>query len=209
MRTIRFLLPALLLVTWQAWAAGFGCGSGFPIAITEVPGPAASLFWQVPVGTLPSGPVSYAIFKGVSPASLSQIARTSTPFFRDAGILAATTYYYLILASSNGVSASGSNCLTTSAPPPAPSNVLAVANSNSTVTLTWAEDITSTSVAIARFTIYRGTSPSNLAQIAVVKAVSYVNQVSPGTTYYYGIQAFDVEGNSSALSTIASVTTPE
>lgn len=129
------------------------------------------------------------------------------PLLTDANLSPATTYYYAIEASSSGSTIDGSACATT---PPLPITpiVSAVAESSSAVLVTWQEDVALNSLAIRSFRLYRGTTPSNLTEIAAVQRIAYVDHVSPATTYYYAVQAIDVEGNASALSVPVQVTTP-
>jgi hypothetical protein len=57
----------------------------------------------------------------------------------------------------------------------------------------------------------RGSSPSNLIQLTVLGPtnLSLTNHyMTPGTTYYYGIQSIDTGGNISRMSAAAQVTTP-
>jgi hypothetical protein len=64
---------------------------------------------------------------------------------------------------------------------------------------------------LAHYRVYRGTSPSNLIQLTVLGPTSLsLNNysVTPGTTFYYGIESADSLGNVSPMSALAQVTTP-
>ena len=210
MRIRWYLLPALSMVASQLWGTS-ECPSptGFPVAITATSATAAGLFFQAPYGSLPGGAITYRLFKGTSPTSLSEFKVTRVPLLTDDGLSPATTYYYGIEASSNGSTISAAACITTPPLPITPSNVSASAESSSAVLVTWQEDIVFSSLAIRVFKLYRGSNPSNLAEIAAVKGISYVDRgVSPGATYYYAVQAIDVDGDASSVSATAPVTTP-
>ena len=210
MRIRRYLLPALSLVASQLWGTG-ECPSptGFPVAITATSATAAGLFFQAPYGSLPGGTITYRLFKGTSPTSLSEFKVTRVPLLTDDDLSPATTYYYGIEASSNGSTISAAACITTPPLPITPSNISAAAESSSSVLVTWQEDIVFSSLAIRVFKLYRGSNPSNLAEIAAVKGILYVDRgVSPGATYYYAVQAIDVDGDASSVSATAPVTTP-
>ena len=210
MRIRRYLLPALSLVASRLWGVS-ECPSptGFPVAITTTSATSAGLFFQAPSGSLPGGTITYSLFKGTSPTSLSEFRVTRVPLLTDDDLSPATTYYYAIEASANGSTISGSACITTPPLPFAPSNVSAAAKSGSAVLVTWQEDIVFSSLAIRVFKLYRGSNPSNLDEIAAVKGILYVDRgVSPGATYYYAVQAIDVDGDASSVSATAPVTTP-
>jgi hypothetical protein len=207
----RCLLPGLLLAASQLWGGAGECPSaiGFPVAITATSATRARLFFQAPDGSLPSGTITYHVYVGTSPGSLAQLTSTKVPLLTDGNLAPATTYYYAIEASSNGSSISGSACVTTPPLPFAPANLAAVVESSSAVRVTWQEDVVFGSLAIRVFKLYRGSSPSDLAEIAAVSGVSYVDHgVSPGGTYYYAVQAIDVDGDGSGISATAVVTLP-
>jgi len=98
---------------------------------------------------------------------------------------------------------------TTPALPSPPTNLVATANSKTQVGLTWTA--AQSGMPLARYIVFRGSSPSTLTQLKTVSAaITSVNDsgLSPGTTYYYGIQSKDTGGNISPMSAVVSVSTP-
>jgi chitodextrinase len=89
-------------------------------------------------------------------------------------------------------------------PPSVPQSVAAVANSATSVTVTWAAS--TDNVGVAGYDVYRGTS-----KVATVggSTTSYTDTTAlPSTTYSYTVDAFDAVPNTSAKSAPATVTTP-
>lgn len=191
---------------WGADECGFG---GYAMAATAVSATKIDLFYLAPEGSLPAGSVVYSLFRGTSPSSLVEIARTTSPFYEDVGGSPAVTYYYAVNAISGGSTISANDCVTTPALPNAPGNFAATVNSSTSITLSWTETVGAGTLAITGFDVYGGTSPSDLSKLATVKAVSYGYKASPGTTYYFTVSAVDTDGDQSGKSAVISVTTPE
>ena len=77
-----------------------------------------------------------------------------------------------------------------------------------TVSVTWSAS--TGGMPIAAYYIYRGNSPSNLAQVATRTATSYTDTtVTPATRYYYAVQAVDTGGDLSPMSATVRVSTPD
>jgi fibronectin type 3 domain-containing protein len=154
----------------------------------------------------------YYIFRGTSPTGLTKLAtRTASPFV-DTGDSPNTTYYYAIEAidTSYDVSPMSATAQVTTPPMPAASaNVVATANSSTADTVTWSESIPTNGLPIKYYYIFRGTSPTGLANLATRTASPFIDTgVSANTTYYYAIEAVDTGGDVSPLSATAQVTTP-
>ena len=91
-------------------------------------------------------------------------------------------------------------------PPAAPTNLVATAISSSQIALSWTDNSTTET----GFQIARSNNGVNFIQIATVGAnvTSYTNNgLTAGTTYYYRVRASNSSGNS-AVSNVASATTP-
>ncbi len=97
--------------------------------------------------------------------------------------------------------------VTTAAPadtmaPSVPAGLTANAVSSGEVDLSWAAS--TDDVGVTGYTVYR-----NGSAVATATGTSYADQaVAGGTSYSYGLDAFDAAGNHSAQSTAASATTP-
>ena len=124
---------------------------------------------------------------------------------------AGITYYYGVQAVDTGSDLSPMSTIvsvTTPMPPSAPVNLSATAASIAKINLTWSA-AASGGLPIQSYQVFRGTSASNLAQIATVQQTAYSdNNVTAGATYYYGVQAIDTGSDLSPMSTIVSVTVP-
>jgi len=168
-----------------------------------------TLTWSPSTGSLPIS--NYKVFRGTSPSSLSQLAQTTKTSYIDTTVVAGTTYYYAVEAidSKGDVSPmSGTVSVTPPGPPSAPTNVTATASSAKMVKVAWSASV-SHGPAVANYHVYRGISQTGLTQLGITTSTTYTdNTVTAGTLYYYGIEATDTGGDVSAMSALASVTTP-
>jgi chitodextrinase/ubiquinone biosynthesis protein Coq4 len=120
--------------------------------------------------------------------------------------LTSGSHTFSVFATANGI-ADGSPATASWAvdttPPTVPTNLAAVASRAPSVALTWTASTDANGV--AGYDVFR-----NAAQIASVGAVtSYTDTtVAGGTTYTYAVRARDTVGNTSALSTSVTTTTP-
>ena len=155
---------------------------------------------------------SYNIFRGTTPTGLTQLAVRTTPSFIDTGASGSATYYYAIQAVDTGkaVSPMSATAQVTMLPmPAAPANVAPLANSATRVTVTWSETIPPNGLPIQSYSIFRGTSPAGLTQLATRTSCQFIDTgASPNTTYYYAIQAVDTGRDVSPMSATSQVTTP-
>jgi len=92
-------------------------------------------------------------------------------------------------------------------PPSVPTKVVATAVSCQQINLTWAAS--TGKVAITGYLLFSGTSASNLTRTgATGGGTSYTYYpLTPGTKYYFGVEAVDADGNVSTMSAIVSATT--
>ncbi|MGO4882053.1 MAG: fibronectin type III domain-containing protein [Bryobacteraceae bacterium] len=171
----------------------------------------AGLSWNASVSGGP--PVNwYLIFRGSSPSSLSQIATVTGTSYIDTTMTAGNTYYYAVEAKDSGNDTSAMSSLATVTapqPPAAPTAFTATANSSTNAGLSW-NAATSGGLPVNWYLIFRGTSQSNLSQLAMITQTSYTDtSMTAGSTYYYAVQAKDCAGDTSAMSSLATVTAPQ
>jgi len=170
------------------------------------------LTWSenIPTNGLPIA--FYNIFRGTSPTGLTQLTSRNTSPFADTAFSPGVTYYYAVQAVDTGHDVSSMSAtaqVATPAVPAAPANVVATANSSTVVTVTWSENVPPNGLPIQYYNIFRGPSPTSLSQVAARGASPFYDMgVSPGTTYYYAIEAVDTVQDVSPMSPPAQVTTP-
>jgi fibronectin type 3 domain-containing protein len=142
------------------------------------------------------------------------IGTTGTLYYQDSGLTEATVYTYMLeafdLAGNVSLPSAPVDVQTTNVTPPTtPGNVVANAVACTKAIVTWSASTDNTGV--TEYLVWMGLSPNSLAQVAVVggSTTSYGdNTLSAATTYYFGVQAEDKNRNISAMSAIASATTP-
>ena len=187
---------------------------GAPAGLVAIPVSTVkiSLTWDAAVsGGLPIR--NYHVYRGATAATLSQVAVVLQPAYKDVSGSPATTYYYAVQATDTGGDLSAMSATiaaTTLALPAAPTNLTASAPSKSKVELAWTPG--PLGMPLASYSIYRGTSPTNLAPLNSIPAskTGYSDTGLTGdTTYYYAVQAVDTGSNTSPLSTVVAATTPK
>jgi len=179
-----------------------------PISATKI-----SLTWSAAAGAgLPIQ--NYRVFRGATSSSLSQVASIAQPAYTDASGSPATRYYYAVQAIDTSANLSAMSATVSSATlalPSAPTGLLATPVSTTKINLIWSAPATQGGMPLASYSIYRGTSPSSLTPLQIVATVptSFTDtSVTPGYSYYYGIQAKDTAGSVSAMSAVVAVTAP-
>jgi chitodextrinase len=165
----------------------------------------AYLAWNASVDNV--GVAGYYVFRnGVS------VATTAQAFYTDTGLTGADTYSYFVEAfdlAGNVSAPSLTVQLTTwsTTPPGAPTDVAGAAVSCQEINLTWLA--ATDKIAIGSYRVFRGTAANNLIQVGSTHSTptSYPNySLTPSTTYYFGVEAVDTDGNVSPMSTIMSAT---
>jgi fibronectin type 3 domain-containing protein len=153
--------------------------------------------------------VEYQLFRGTSPSNLSQVAVNDKTSYTETGLTPGTKYYYEVRAEDNGGDISplsATVAATTLAPLAAPKQLTATPLSTTLMGLTWVAE--TSGLPIVEYQLFRGTSPSNLSQVAINDKTSYTDSgLAPGTTYYYAVRAEDSGGDLSPLSTTVAATT--
>jgi phosphodiesterase/alkaline phosphatase D-like protein len=205
-----FLVAALLLGLCSSAAAAPTPSAPQDLVATAVSSTEVQLTWADP----PGNEDSYTVERSVSGSSgfqpIATVAGYSTSY-RDTGLAPATTYYYRAFATNKKGDSPYSNTASattepTATVPASPSGLSATPVSSSQIGLTWTDNSNNED----GFGIERSLSPSSgFAQIATVGAnvSSYANTgLSPNTTYYYRVRAYNAAGNS-GYSNTASATT--
>jgi chitodextrinase len=176
--------------------------AGTPVSSVKI-----ALTWTA--STDPVGIRSYRIFSGPSANNLTQISDTVTTSLTLGQFTPATTYYFGVEAVDNfGLVSNMSQVVqvATYPLPSPPAKVKAAALSSSQIGLNW--PAATGSLPIARYLVYKGTSPDKLHQEASTTSRSYTDRsLNSSTTYYYAIQAVDTQNDISAMSETASATT--
>ena len=143
-----------------------------------------------------------------------KVATTAELSYQDTGLTQGTTYTYELEAfdlAGNVSPPTASVQVRTReiTPPTAPGNVTATAVSKKEISLAWTPSKDNSG--IRYYLIFQGNSPSSLSQVATANGAntsSSVYYLTPGTTYYFAVEAQDDWGNISVMSNIASATTP-
>jgi len=144
-----------------------------------------------------------------NPTSFTVAANVTT--FTDTTAVQLTTYYYRVRAFNAAGPSAWSNVANATTPsliPTPPSGLTATAQSTTSVLLAW----TNTATNATGLTLQRSTDPTFAGTPTVITtnatAVTLVDPAAtPGTTYYYRINASNANG-SSAWSNVATVTMP-
>jgi chitodextrinase len=166
----------------------------------------ATLSWDASTDNV--GVAGYHLFRnGV------KIATTAQTFYQDTGLTDGTMYSYAVNAFdlAGNVSAPSLTVPVTtwnSIPPTAPTNLVATAVSCQQINLTWTAS--TDKIAISSYLVFRGTSANNLTQVATTYSTptSYTNYpLTASTTYYFGVEAVDTDGNVSPMSAVVPATT--
>jgi len=179
------------------------------VAATPAAANRVSLTWNTALsGGLPV--LYYQVFRGVSASQLSQVGTVTQTYYTDMSVNPATTYYYAVVAEDSGADLSPKSApakVTTLRPPATPGKLTAAPASTSSIGLTWSA-AAGGSLPVAYYAVFRGTSAASLTQVTIVAQTSYADTcLNPSTTYYYGVEALDSAGDSSAMSAAVSATT--
>jgi chitodextrinase len=154
-----------------------------PLPPSSVSGKAASttkieLTWSPATGGFTIA--HYMVYRGTSPSSLSQLNITSKTSYTDLSVTGSTTYYYAIAAADTGTPPAQSALstpisVTTFSAPSVPASLSATPESCTKVDLTWSPSTPGPGMPIANYHVYKGSSSSNLAQVAIATKTSYTD----------------------------------
>ena len=167
-----------------------------PSDVAATPGAVSvALTWQdsAQPGGLPIG--TYQIYEGTVPGNLTKVGTVTSAAYTAKSLSPSTTYYFEIVAvdtSYDDSVPSDQISVTTHALPAAPVDVVATVKSDANVTVTWTENVPTGGLPIKFYYIFRGATPTTLANVATRTTAEYVDTtVSPGATYYYAVEALD------------------
>ncbi|HTT65434.1 MAG TPA: hypothetical protein VMG35_26475 [Bryobacteraceae bacterium] len=169
-----------------------------------------SLTWSPAVpGTLSIA--NYHVYRGSSPANLTQFAITTNVYCTDTTTSPGATYYYSVAAADTQGNLSPMSAVataTTPMPPSAPTGLTASPLSTTIISLTW-NAAASGGLPVSYYQVFRGASPSTLAQIGTVIQPYYTDTSAvAGTAYYYAVEAQDSGRDVSAMSGVVQITAP-
>ena len=209
-RSAFYLLAILVLSLSFPYAVNAQTPPSPPSSITATATSVTkvSLAWSAAIaGDLPLS--SYHVYKGSSPDNMVQCATTTKTSYVDQSASAGTTEYYGVKAADTHGNLSQMSplaSLTVPTPPSPPASVTATSTSTTKVSLSWTA-AASGGLPIANYRVFKGSSPSGMAQVAITTKLTYTDTaVTSGSTYYYGVEAADTGGDVSAMSAPAQVT---
>ncbi|HUE02930.1 MAG TPA: fibronectin type III domain-containing protein [Bryobacteraceae bacterium] len=168
-----------------------------------------NLTWSAGVsGGLPIN--YYHVFRGTTPANLTQVAINSQTSYWDVTVTAGATYYYGAESADSGGDLSPMSAIlkvTIPSAPAAVTNLTATPVSTSKISLTWSA-AASGGLPIQSYTVLRGATAASLSQMATTGQTTYTDPSgSPSTRYYYAVQATDTAGDVSPVSATMAATT--
>jgi fibronectin type 3 domain-containing protein len=172
---------------------------------TSVSGTGTTITWTPTTDNV--GVAGYYIYRNGT-----VVTQLAVPPFQDTGLTPGFTYAYTISAfdaQGNKSAQSAPLEVTTinTTPPTVPTNLKATAVTSKSVSLSWSPS--TDPGGMGGYRVFRGTSPSSMKMIAgYVTATSYTDSyLSPSTTYYYEVEAYNSIGIDSAPCAPISVTT--
>jgi hypothetical protein len=140
------------------------------------------------------------------------VSTLAVPPFQDSGLTPGLTYAYTLSAFDAQGNVSGQSAplyVTTvnTTPPTVPTNLAVTGVTQNSVSLSWSPS--SDPGGVGGYRVLKGSSPTNLQIIAsAVLTTSYVDShVTPSTTYYYAVEAYNSIGIASAPCAPVSATT--
>jgi len=171
-----------------------------------------TLNWTASTGLF--GVISYQIYKGTTANNLTNYANTLTNSYTDTGVNPGVTFYYAVaaidyLGDYSTLSAPLSVTPPQEAPPTTPGQPTVASVTYNLVGISWS--YSTSSLGVSGYLIFRGPTPTSLTQVGnSVFPVYYDGTVTPSTTYYYAVTAYDQDGELSTQSAVTSaVVTPQ
>ncbi|MFA5794830.1 MAG: fibronectin type III domain-containing protein [Candidatus Brocadiia bacterium] len=141
----------------------------------------------------------FKIERSVNQGTFTEIAvvAADTPVYSDTGLIDGNTYYYRVRAFNTRGNSAYSNTIAVTLPLAAPTNLSVTVNSAYAISLVWTDNSTSED----GFMIERKTGAGGTYAFAgsvLANITAYTNTgLSPLTTYYYRVRAYNGDGQSS------------
>lgn len=149
--------------------------------------------------------LTYDLYFGTSQTPQLLVQDIKSPQYSLYNLSYSTTYYWYIVASDGKNTTQGNMwTFTTQAPPPplAPTNLHKTSVTSNSISIAW-----NASSGASGYKIYRSTDNMNFSQIGQTSFTSYIDSgLSPSTTYYYKVTAFNTYGESDYSNTIGVTT---
>lgn len=148
----------------------------------------------------------FRVYRGVNTENCTELISkvgAGVTSYKDTHIQPGRTYYYIVKAYNPAGESAASNKVLITVPvvipvPTAPTNLKATALSSSEIKLTWQDQSDNED----KFIIYRGTSNTNITEVAATLNEDQTTFTDTGltddTTYYYIVKAENVKGVSAA-----------
>jgi len=153
-----------------------------------------------------SGANGYYIYRSTDKTGpYEQIGSSTSTSYTDNSLQAGTTYYYRIAAYNKGGTGSESSFISITTIPDAPTSVVAMVNSENSITISWKGVSGATG-----YRIYRSTTSSGTYELAgTTTAISYTSPgLTAGTTYYYKVAASNSSGEGPQSDKVSAITLP-
>jgi fibronectin type 3 domain-containing protein len=155
-----------------------------------------------------TGADGYIIYRGTSASGpYNRLGTTSYPSYTDNSLPHGTTYYYKVSAYNDAGESSQSSYFSATTVLPPPSNVSAAATPAGSITVSW-----NSVGGVTEYRVYRSVSVNGTYTKVGTISSSYTSytdtQLSPGTTYYYKVSAYNSTGESAQSSSSSATTIP-
>jgi serine protease len=141
-----------------------------------------------------NSPLTYSLYFGTS-QNLSLISNLATSTYTVSNLNYSTTYYWYVVASNNYKSTTGPtwSFTTQNEPvPSAPANLYQTSVTSNSIGLAWSQ-----SPLASGYNVYRSTNGINFSKISSAFNTYYTDtNLSPSTTYYYVVTAYNLSGES-------------